>query len=128
MPRPRLPQAKAETSGAAAHNPARFKDRKSPKKTRPLGEPYKTMAEDEQAVWAELAREMPWLHSTHRTMLLMASRLTAKLHADTLSVSGMETLARFLSKLGATPTDETKVNHGEDSDEDPSDRFFTGTQ
>ena len=40
MARPRLPAAKAKAAGADLKNPGRFKDRKAPKNTRPLGKPY----------------------------------------------------------------------------------------
>jgi len=36
----------------------------------------------------------------------------------------LQALGAALSKLGATPTDETKVNHGGEGDEDPDDEFF----
>jgi hypothetical protein len=41
-------------------------------------------------------------------------------------VSATQALSSILSKLGATPVDETKVNHGGEEDEDPADEFFTG--
>src|SRR5690606_39476430 len=43
MARPRLPQAKAEASGAVLKNAGRFADRRAPKRTRPLGAPYARM-------------------------------------------------------------------------------------
>jgi len=66
MARPRLPQAKAEASGAVLKNAGRFKGRKAPKRTRPLGEPYVKMTDAEKAAWAELAGDMPWLRSAYR--------------------------------------------------------------
>ena len=125
MARNRTPQAKAEVSGAALNHPGRFKDRKAPKRTRPLGEPYVKMTDAEKASWAELAGDMPWLHSAHRTLLLMACRIKARLdQGEEVGVSAMNLLSALLSKLGATPVDETKVNHADGEEEDAADKFF----
>lgn len=125
MARPRLPQAKAEASGAALKNPQRFRNRKTPTRTRPLGEPYVKMTDAEKAAWAELAGDMPWLHSAHRTLLQMACRIKARLdQGEEVGISAMNLLSALLSKLGATPVDETKVNHGDGEEEDAADKFF----
>lgn len=127
MSRSRLPLAKAEASGAIAKNAGRFRDRKAPKKVRPIGEPYAKMTEVEQTYWAEFTQELPWLNSGHRVMLRMACQLSARMdEGSEMGVSAMQTLSSILSKLGATPVDETKVNHAGDGDEDPDDRFFGG--
>src|SRR5688500_6275776 len=113
MAKPRLPQAKAEASGAALKNAGRFKDRVAPKQTRPLGEPYARMTELERGYWEEFAQELPWLHSGHRVLLRMACRLAARMDMDDdMGVSATQALSSILSKLGATPVDETKVVHG----------------
>jgi hypothetical protein len=124
MPKPRLPKAKAEVSGAAIHDPGRFKGRQSPKKTSPVGEPYATMNEQQRIAWAEFQRELPWLTSSHRPLLRLACIWTARMEDAEFGVSATQALSSILSKLGATPVDETKVNHGEGDDEDPADRFF----
>lgn len=126
MARPRLPQAKAEASAAALKNPGRFKDRKGPKRTRPIGEPYARMTDEQKACWEEMVRDMPWLHSAHRTLLRLACYHAARLdEGGEFGISATQALSAILSKLGATPTDETKVAHGDDGDEDPADGFFT---
>lgn len=124
MPRARTPQAKAQVSGAAQHDPQRFKDRKSPKRARPVGEPYASMTDEEKVAWAEFQRELPWLTAGHRTLLRMACVLSARMETGEMGVEAMKALSSLLSKLGATPVDETKVNHGGDDEEDPTDRFF----
>lgn len=126
MARPRLPAEKAEASGASIKNPGRFKDRSAPKRTRPLGEPYARMTDDEKRAWEEYRAEMPWLNSSHRVLLRLACVWTARLddpEAD-FGVSATQALSSILSKLGATPADETKVNHGDGEEEDEDDRFF----
>lgn len=124
MARPRLPAAKAEVSGAAVVNAGRFKDRKAPK-SRPIGEPYLRMTDEQKEVWREMAAEMPWLRSHHRTLLRLACIQAARMDTDAeFGVSATQALSSILSKLGATPVDDTKVDHGEGEDEDPADQFF----
>lgn len=124
MPRPRLPKAKAEVSGAATVNPGRFKDRKAPKQVRPVGEPYAAMTEQQKVAWAEYQRELPWLTSSHRPLLRLACMWTAKMDDAEFGVSATQALSAILSKLGATPVDESKVNHADGDETDPADRFF----
>lgn len=124
MGNPRLPAMKADVSGAAIKNPQRHKDRKAPKGTRPIGEPYVRMSEDQQAVWHELRADLPWLNSSHRTLLRLACILTCRLDDADVGVSQIQTLSAVLSKLGATPVDETKVSVPDEVDGDPEDRFF----
>jgi hypothetical protein len=124
MARPRLPEAKAAVSGAVLHDAGRFADRKGPKKPRPLGDPYLKMTDAQKEAWDEYRSELPWLNSSHRPLLRLACIWTAKMDDADFGVSATQALSSILSKLGATPVDETKVNHGDDSDEDPADRFF----
>ena len=124
MARPRLPAAKAETSGAAIKNAGRFTSRKAPKHRRAIGEPYSSMTDPQKAVWAECAAEMPWLTSAHRLLLRQVCMLSARMDDPDMGVSALQALGSLLSKLGATPTDETKISYGEEDPEDPADRFF----
>lgn len=127
MARNRTPQAKAEVAGANIVNPGRFKGRTTPKRTRPVGKPYAGMTKPQIAVWEESAENMPWLHSGHRLLLRQVCILAARMETDPdMGVSALQALGAALSKLGATPTDETKVNHGTEDDEDPADEFFAG--
>ena len=125
MPNHRTPLAKAEVSGADTKHPGRFKDRKSPKRVRPIGEPYARMTEAQRVCWEEFKSELPWLNSGHRTILRMACILAARMDTDPeFGVQATQALSSILSKLGATPVDETKVNHGDEEEEDPADEFF----
>jgi hypothetical protein len=124
MARARLPQAKAEASGAVLKNAGRFEGRSGPKRVRPLGDPYTRMTEVEREYWAEFAQELPWLHSGHRVLLRLTCQLAARMDSgEEMGVSASQALSSLLSKLGATPVDETKVMHGGD-DEDEDDEFF----
>lgn len=125
MARPRLTAARAKTSGADLIHAGRFKDRKTPAKTRPIGQPYAGMTPEQSAVWEESAANMPWLHSGHRLLLRQVCILAARMETDPqMGVSALQALGAALSKLGATPTDETKVNHADGDDEDEADKFF----
>lgn len=125
MARNRVPAAKAEVSGAALHDPQRFRDRRAPKKARPIGEPYARMTEAQQMVWAEMVGDMPWLNSSHRVLLRLACYHAARLDEDgEFGVSATQALSSILSKLGATPVDETKVNHGDGDEDDPDEALF----
>src|SRR5690606_24906747 len=125
MARPRLPAKKAEISGAALINAGRFKDRRAPKRTRPLGEPYAFMTEAQKEAWELFRSEIPWLNSSHRALLHLACVLRARLSENPdMGVNGLQTYSAILSKLGATPVDETKVSLPDDEEEDPADRFF----
>lgn len=125
MARARLPAVKAEVSGAALINAGRFKDRKAPKGTRPLGEPYAKMTEGQKSAWEEFRAELPWLNSSHRALLQVACVLRARLNEDPgMGVNAITTYSAVLSKLAATPVDETKVSVPDGEDEDPEDRFF----
>lgn len=126
MANPRTPLAKAEVSGSKLNHPERFKSRKAPKRTRPIGLPYATMSAAQKKCWREMTGDMPWLHSAHRTLLRLACVLAARLETDAdFGVSATQALSALLSKLGATPVDETKVAHGEDDEtEDSGEGFF----
>jgi len=128
MPRARTPLAKAKAAGADIIHPERFKDRKGPKKARAVGLPYVSMSPKEKKAWAEYQAELPWLTASHRTLLRLACYWTAKMDEKDFGVSATQALSSILSKLGATPVDETKVNHGDDEDEDPTDQFFSRTR
>jgi hypothetical protein len=125
MPRSRTPLSKAEIAGATAKNPQRFRNRSRPKGTRPLGDPYKSMTDEQRVAWDELADNCPWLHSAHRPMVRMAAMWMAKLEKEPeFGINATNALSSLLSKLGATPADESKVNHASE-EEDPDDEFFT---
>jgi len=124
MARHRTPKAKAEVSGAALHDPQRYKDRGTYKKARLIGEPYASMTEAQKTAWQEYRSEMPWLNSSHRTILRLACILTARMDDAEFGVSATHALSSILSKLGATPVDESKINFAEDDEEDEADKFF----
>jgi len=122
MPAPRLPVTVADVTGAAARSPGRHANRKKAKGTRAIGEPYAAMTEAEQAQWHEFVRDLPWLNSSHRVILRMACRLTVAMDGDEFGVSKAQALSSILSKLGATPADESRI--AAPTDDEDEDEFF----
>jgi hypothetical protein len=116
MPAPRLPVDKARVTGADARSPGRHAGRTKPKITRPIGDPYQAMSDVEKGQWFEFVRDLPWLNSGHRVILRIACRLAADLDGEDFGVSKAQALSSVLSKLGATPADESRVSAPDDGD------------
>lgn len=123
MARHRTPKAKADVSGASLKNPQRYQFGTG-YKLHPLGEPYEQMTEAQKAVWRELSAEMPWLNGAHRALLRLTCMLMVKMNEADLGVSATHALSSLLSKLGATPVDQSKVSYRDDEEEDPDDVYF----
>lgn len=124
MAKPRTPTKKARVSGATIKDPARYKNRSEPANPHPIGRPYKGMTAAQVRVWKECATNMPWLNAAHRLLLRQVCILAARMEAgDDLSVSSTHALSAMLSKLGATPTDESKVSHPQD-EQDQDEHLF----
>ncbi|WP_225591588.1 hypothetical protein [Stenotrophomonas sp. STM01] len=124
MAKPRTPTKKAKVSGATLKDSGRYKGRKEPTNPSLVGTPYKGMTPAEVKVWKECAENMPWLNVSHRLLLRQVSILAARMETDPeLGISAMHALSAMLSKLGATPTDESKVDHPQ-GEEDQDEHFF----
>lgn len=67
---------------------------------------------------------MPWLTGSDRLLLRQVCMLAARLDEPDMGVSAHQALGSLLSKLGATPADITKVNHADEDDEAPEDKYF----
>jgi hypothetical protein len=126
MPRNRTPTARALTAGANLKNPKRYRDRKRPANTQPIGDPPASLTPVERVFWEECRANLPWLHRAHRLLLQMTCKLAARMddHEHPMGVNAHQALSSMLSKLGATPVDESRVSHADDDDEDPAERFF----
>lgn len=124
MAKPRIPTKKARVSGATTKDPGRYKNRSEPANSDPIGRPYKGMTAAQVRVWKECATNMPWLNAAHRLLLRQVCVLAARMETgEDLSVSSTHALSAMLSKLGATPTDESKVCHPL-AEEDADEQFF----
>jgi hypothetical protein len=122
MPAHRLPVAKAAATGAAIKNPQRHNSRTQPK-NRVLGGPtefLKSVPKAEES-WEAFKRELPWLTEGHRAFMEVMACYRAKLlEGELLNTSEVKNYQAMLSKLGATPVDETKLSlPDDDGDADP---------
>lgn len=125
MPRPRLPKAKAEVSGAVLANPSRHEGRGAPKVDAAIGKAPSWMTKDQQAMWATFASEVPWLNAPHRSVLEIAVTIRARLASgEEVGVQALNLLRQCLGQLGATPADASKVTMPDGAEEDPDDRHF----
>lgn len=124
MARNRLPLEKAIISGSAAKNPQRFRNR-NVYTERPLGQPYPKMTELQKKIWHELDNELPWLKASHRMMMRLTCVVLAKMESDKdVGVSTYRTASVLLSKLGATPVDESRVGVSFTTCDDGLEEFF----
>ena len=123
MANPRTPVAKAKALGAAIKNPKRHADRADPA-GKPLGAPSTMLTGDALTAWEGFKRELPWLMESDRTLVEIVSILRGRMIASPqdVGIQALSTLQSCLSKLGATPSDRSKISHGEPEPE--IDEFF----
>ena len=129
MARARTPVAVAKATGAAAKNPQRHRGRAAPAGVAMLGAPSAYLEAHEREAFKRFKKELPWLKESHRLLVELGARLRGCLmHPDLekrgLSLQGSQELRRICAQLGATPADESKVNHGDGGDQDPDDGYF----
>lgn len=123
MAKPRLPAMVANVTGAAAKNPGRFKGRANPK-VKPVGAPPEHLSPTGKRAWRMFVSRMPWLTASDEPMLELASMIRGQILArEDVGVQKLGLYATTLSKLGATPTDRSKVAMPDD-DEEEEDEFF----
>jgi hypothetical protein len=122
MANPRTPAAKAKATGAAALHPGRHAARREPVAAKLGSAPTHLTAYGKRA-WAMFLNELPWLTAGDGALLEVASRVRGEMMAgDEVGVTKLSMYQSVLSKLGATPTDRSKVTMG-DVEEEP-DEFF----
>lgn len=123
MPANRLPVAKAKVTGAAVKNPGRHKSRANPKTTA-IGAAPTHLSLHAKRAWDRFRRELPWLTAADAAMLEVASMVRGELLAGMLvGVTKLSMYQSVLGKLGASPTDRSKVS-APDDDEEEEDEFF----
>ncbi|MAZ17898.1 MAG: hypothetical protein CL535_16405 [Ahrensia sp.] len=130
MPRPRTPKAKAAVTGQAAVRRKKFEGRNEPTVEDGLGDPPEWIQDTEnnkaREAWQTLRTEIPWLNSSHRTLVATASNILGRMIAgQECGVQAMNLLRQCLGQMGATPADASKAGvkpDGEDGDE--GDEFF----
>jgi phage terminase small subunit len=113
MGRPRKPTALLELNGTIAQRPARYAKQQrelEPQVDEPVGNPPKYLTADEIKIWRELKKTVSWLTIVDRTNLECVCMLTAKLRNRTIKTQEMSQLMAFLSKLGMTPADRSRIH------------------
>jgi len=77
------------------------------------------------AAWQDLVAELPLLNSSHCAVLQIAAVLRARLNGDPdMGVDAMQAYSAVLSKLGATPANESRVPMPAAVEDDPAEMFF----
>lgn len=128
MPRAQTPLAKAKLTGAAAHDPQRFRNRSEPAQSaKPVGKPPAHLTKSAKVVWQEMAGSLAWLQEEDRHTLEVASAVLGQMRdsmraGEPLTASMISAANTAIGKLGASPTDRGKV-FSPPSDDEPDDPF-----
>ena len=127
MPMPRLPTAKAELTGAAAHDPQRYRARSEPQSP-PLGKAPEWMKGRMRKAWNDFAREWTWLGEGDRASMIAVAQMRAEIEdpavLKTAAMYGQYRL--MLSEHGGTPVSRSKVYQAKDEVEDDPFAGFGG--
>jgi phage terminase small subunit len=122
MPAHRLPVAKAKVTGASSRNPKRHSKRADPA-VGVLGGAPTHLEKFAKRAWERFRSELPWLTSSDRALLEVACIIRSEmLQGGVVGIQKLNTYQAVLSKLGATPTDRSKVNVPDE--EEAPDEFF----
>jgi hypothetical protein len=127
MARARVPLAKAQATGRTLKNPKRFSGRREPTGLGPLGKPPRWLSKPhEHEAWDTLAADLPWLNSSNRSLVALASGLLARqIAGDEVGVKALNLLRMMLNSMGGSPSDASKVWMPEAKDEeDPASKYF----
>lgn len=126
MARPRTPKAKAAVTGQATVRRKKFEERTEPAIADDLGNPPAWMPEGQQAAWRVIDAEIPWLNSSHRALVEIASYVRGRLMAgEDVGVQALNLLRQCLGQMGATPADASKAGGRPDGETaDPADAYF----
>lgn len=129
MARPRTPIEKARLTGALARERMRFASRTEPIVEAPLGDPPEWLVDmavcHAREAWYELAVEIPWLNSSHRALVAIASGIRGRMMAGgEVGVSALNLLRQTLGQMGASPADAAKVSRPATGGPDPAEKYF----
>jgi phage terminase small subunit len=110
VPRPRTPIGKAELTGAAAHNPQRFRDRAEPE-AEEIGFAPEYLDDAAKAAWASFVAEWPWLTKADEAALVPLCIMRAGLETGTAEQSAafFKEYRMQISAFGGNPTTKTKI-------------------
>jgi hypothetical protein len=133
MPRSQTPYAIAEATGAAEHNPKRYKARKvAPQPEGVLGDPPNYFDEQLGDMWREIANYAPpgVLTSADRFLVEITSKLLHRFRSlhpdDKLSPVELGHLRSCLGSMGLTPADRGRVTSAKPQQQkDPLDAILS---
>jgi hypothetical protein len=124
MARPRTPKERAEATGAAKRNPGRFATRANPR-TGPLGGAPAWLSPGQVAAWEVFRAELPWLQTSDRILVGIASTILARVMAgEDVGMTALNQLRLCMAQMGGSPADRTKVTIVEEPEADPLERYF----
>lgn len=76
------------------------------------------MTAAQQIAWHEFVAELPWLNRSHRSIMHLACILRAKVESGIDGVNYLQVYSATLSKLGASPADESRISFSSDNEPD----------
>jgi len=115
MPTPKNSLAKARLTGAAAHDPQRYRDRTEPRTSgEAVGSAPSYLSKTSKAVWADLAGSLGWLQREDRGALELVAVAIGQVRdlvkaGEPVPAALLSAANTGLGKLGATPADRAKV-------------------
>lgn len=113
MPRPQTPKAHSMLTDQARINPARHAAKAEPA-AGPVGSPPDHLTIPEKEAWFSFIQEIPWLKSSDRIVLEMASRLRSVLSSGPMEAGDLIKMAAALRPLliamGATPAARNQIH------------------
>ncbi len=131
MANAQLPMAKAKILGADKKNPQRYRGQGvTPKSGRSVGPAPEWMSDSAKEAWADLVDEVgAWVTYEHRFAVENAALIRGQIRdmvstGDPIAASLFSAASTAVSKLAASPVDESKVPAPEDGDVDPTDEFL----
>lgn len=127
MARPRTPKAKAAATGQSVMRKTKFEGRNEPIVNDAVGPPPEWMSDGQRKAWDVMSSEIPWLNSSHRAIMEIASYQRARLMAgEDVGVQALNLLRQCLGSMGATPADASKAGAQPNGEtEDPAEKYFT---
>jgi hypothetical protein len=117
LPRQRTPTAKARIEGRHIKNPKRYKPNEPTADA--IGDPPQWLTEPQAVAWRDFSGELPWLNTSHRCIVEIASVLRARLQSGAeMGTKSLSLLRLCLGSLGATPADASKISWAPEEEPD----------
>ena len=120
MARPRTPLGKAELTGAAAHDPQRFRDRSEPETTT-IGPPPSWLSAVGKRAWRNFCKRWPWVTSGDEDALAALCKMHEVIEttpAADIKVGMYAAYRQAVNDFGGTPTTRSKVYAPKAEEED----------